>query len=254
VNLRRGGCRSAVVDLLPAIDIHSGRVVRLIQGEPARQTVYGDDPLAVAEHFVEQGARWIHLVDLDRALGAGDNFETMRRVARKMASRVKLQLGGGFRSQELLRAGLALGVARIVIGTAAVTDPAFLPAAVAAVGAKHLALGIDARDGFLAVRGWTETTSRRAEELVRQVLGEGIQTVVYTDISRDGMLAGPDISGAVALQQLGARVIVSGGVATAADVRSACEAGLSGIIVGRALYEARLDLPQALAAADCSPD
>lgn len=241
------------MDLLPAIDIRSGRVVRLIQGEPARQTVYGDDPLAVAEHFVEQGAHWIHLVDLDRALGAGDNLETMRRIAHKLASRVQLQLGGGFRSQELLRAGLALGVARIVIGTAAVTDPAFLPAAVAAVGAQHLAMGIDARDGFVALRGWTETTSRRAEELAREVLREGIQTVVYTDITRDGMLAGPDISGAVALQQLGARVIVSGGVSTTSDIRSACEAGLAGIIVGRALYEARLDLPQALAAADCSP-
>jgi phosphoribosylformimino-5-aminoimidazole carboxamide ribotide isomerase len=242
------------VDLLPAIDIRSGRVVRLIQGEPARQTVYGDDPLAVAEHFVEQGTRWIHLVDLDRALGVGDNFETIRRIARRMASRVQLQLGGGFRSQELLRAGLALGVARIVIGTAAVADPAFLPAAMAAVGAQRLAVGIDARDGFVALRGWTETTPRRARELASEVLDVGIQTLVYTDISRDGMLGGPDISGAVALERLGARVIVSGGVATVADVRSACEAGLAGIIVGRALYEARLDLPQALAAADCSPD
>jgi phosphoribosylformimino-5-aminoimidazole carboxamide ribotide isomerase len=240
------------VDLLPAIDIRSGRVVRLTQGEPTRQTVYGDDPVAVAEHFVEQGASWIHIVDLDRAFGSGDNLETISRIAQRLASRVQLQLGGGFRSLNLLQAGLALGVARIVIGTAAATDSAFVHAAVTTAGPRRLALGIDARKGYVALRGWTETTSRRAEDLALEGMGEGIETVVYTDIGRDGMLSGLDLAGAVALQGLGARVIASGGVATAEDIRSACQAGLAGVIVGRALYEGRINLSEGLAAATCS--
>jgi phosphoribosylformimino-5-aminoimidazole carboxamide ribotide isomerase len=241
------------VDLLPAIDIRNGRVVRLSQGEATRQTVYGDDPVAVAEHFVEQGAGWIHVVDLDRAFGVGNNLEPIRRIAVRLASRVRLQLGGGFRTLELLQAGIELGAARIVIGTAAAADPAFVPGAVAAVGAERLAMGIDARGGFVALRGWTETTTRRADDLAREVIRGGIQTVVYTDISRDGMLRGPDLSGAVALQRIGARVIASGGVTGTADIKAACEAGLAGVIVGRALYEGLLKLPEGLEAANCSP-
>jgi phosphoribosylformimino-5-aminoimidazole carboxamide ribotide isomerase len=240
------------VDLFPAIDIRRGRVVRLSQGEAARQTVYGGDPLAVAERFVADGAGWIHIVDLDGAFGVGENFDIIRRITHAVGAQVRLQLGGGFRSIELLRAGIELGAARIVIGTAAATDPTFVPAAVAAVGAERLAMGIDARDGLVAVRGWTETSSRRADELARQVVGEGIQTVVYTDIGRDGMLNGPNLAGAVALQGTGARVIVSGGVASTGDVRSACEAGLAGVIVGRALYEGRFSVPQGLEAARCA--
>jgi phosphoribosylformimino-5-aminoimidazole carboxamide ribotide isomerase len=240
------------VDLLPAIDISRGRVVRLSQGEATRQTVYGDDPLAVAERFVADGADWIHVVDLDRAFGVGENLDVIGRIARAVGAQVRLQLGGGFRSVELLRAGIDLGAARIVIGTAAATDPTFVPAAVAAVGAERLAMGIDARDGFVAVRGWTETSSRRADELARDVVGEGIQTVVFTDIGRDGMLTGPDLAGAVALQSTGARIIASGGVASTGDIRAACKAGLAGVIVGRALYEGRLTVPQGLEAARCA--
>jgi phosphoribosylformimino-5-aminoimidazole carboxamide ribotide isomerase len=241
------------VDLLPAIDIRSGRVVRLSQGEATRQTVYGDDPLAVAERFVDQGARWIHVVDLDRALGTGDNLVAVRRVADRIGSRVQVQLGGGFRSLDLLRAGLELGVARIVIGTAAAVHAGFVATAVALVGSGQLAVGIDAREGLVAVRGWTETSTRQADDLAREVVGEGIETIIYTDITRDGMLAGPDLAGALALQRIGARVIASGGVASTGDVRAACEAGLAGVIVGRGLYEGRLSLPEALEAANCSP-
>jgi phosphoribosylformimino-5-aminoimidazole carboxamide ribotide isomerase len=241
------------VDLLPAIDIRSGRVVRLTQGEPTRQTVYGDDPVAVAQRFVEQGARWIHVVDLDRAFGVGDNVAAVRRIVARLASSAYLQLGGGFRTVELLRSGLDLGIARMVIGTAAVADPGFIPAAVAAVGANRLAMGIDVREGLVALRGWTATSSLRAEDLARKALAHGIETVVYTDISRDGMLGGSDLSGAAALQSTGARVIASGGVASVADIRAACKAGLAGVIVGRALYEGRLSVPEALKAAACSP-
>lgn len=240
------------MDLLPAIDISRGRVVRLSQGEATRQTIYGDDPLAVAARFVADGAAWIHVVDLDRAFGKGDNLEIIRRIAIGVSTQVRLQLGGGFRSIELLRAGVEMGAARIVIGTAAATDPTFVPAAVAAVGAERLAMGIDARDGFVAVRGWTETSARRADELAREVVAAGMQTLVYTDIGRDGMLNGPDLAGAAALQHIGARVIASGGVAGPGDIRSACEAGLAGVIVGRALYEGRLTVPQGLEAARCA--
>jgi len=236
------------VDLFPSIDIRSGRVVRLSQGEATRQTVYGDDPVAVAERFVEQGASWVHVVDLDRALGTGDNLPAVARIARRVGSRVRLQLGGGL---DLVRAGLDLGVARVVIGTAAAVDPSFVASAVSATGSERLVVGIDTREGQVALRGWTETSTQRAEELARRVVADGIDTVIYTDIGRDGMLGGPDLAGAAALLATGARVIVSGGVASAEDIRGARASGLAGVIVGRALYEGRLTLSEALAA--CHP-
>ena len=241
------------MDLLPAIDIRNGRVVRLSQGERARQTVYGDDPVAVAQGFLEQGARWIHVVDLDRAFGTGDNLAVVHLIAARFATKLQLQLGGGLRSKALIREALDLGFTRAVIGTAAAADPDFVPEMLAAVGATRLAVGIDARNGMVAVRGWTETSTTRAEDLARRVVLAGIETVIYTDIDRDGMLNGPDLAGATSLRTIGARVIVSGGIAGSADVRAACEAGLDGVIVGRALYEGRLTLPEALKAAACSP-
>jgi phosphoribosylformimino-5-aminoimidazole carboxamide ribotide isomerase len=239
------------VDLFPSIDIRSGRVVRLSQGEATRQTVYGDDPVAVAERFVQQGASWIHVVDLDRALGTGDNLSAVAQIANRVGSRVRLQLGGGFRTLELVRAGLDLGVARVVIGTAAAEDPNFVASAVSVTGSERLAVGIDARGGKVALRGWTETSTESAEELARRVVADGIGTVIYTDIGRDGMLGGPDLAGAAALLATGARVIVSGGVASVEDIRGALASGLAGVIVGRALYEGRLTLSEALAA--CQP-
>ncbi len=241
------------MDLLPAIDIRNGRVVRLSQGERARQTVYGDDPTAVAERFVEQGARWIHVVDLDRAFGSGDNLPAVRRIAQRLASKAYLELGGGLRSIALVREALELGFARAVIGTAAASEPGLVPELLAAVGAARLAVGIDVRDGLVAVRGWTETSTVRAEELARRVVESGVQTLIYTDIARDGMLSGPNLQGALSLQATGAAVIVSGGIASAEDIRAACQAGLEGVVVGRALYEGTLALPEAIRAAACSP-
>jgi len=241
------------VDLLPAIDIRNGRVVRLSQGERARQTVYGDDPVAVAERFLEQGARWIHVVDLDRAFGTGENLAVLRLIADRLATKVQLQLGGGLRSPHLIREALDLGFARAVIGTAAAVDPGFVPEMLGLVDAAHLAVGIDSRDGLVAVRGWTETSTTRAEDLARRVVQAGIETLVYTDIARDGMLSGPDLAGAVSMKIFGAQVIVSGGVAGSSDVRAICRAGLGGVIVGRALYEGQLTLSEALRAAVCSP-
>jgi phosphoribosylformimino-5-aminoimidazole carboxamide ribotide isomerase len=241
------------VDLLPAIDIRNGRVVRLSQGERARQTVYGDDPVTVAERFLEQGAQWIHVVDLDRAFGTGENLAVVHRIAGRVAAKLRLQLGGGLRSKDLIREALDLGFARAVIGTAAAAESNFVPEMLAEVGPARLAVGIDTRNGLVAVRGWTETSTTRAQDLARRVVQAGIETLIYTDIDRDGMLNGPDLVGAVSLRTIGARVIVSGGVAGSADVRAACQAGLDGAIVGRALYEGRLTLPEALEAAACSP-
>jgi phosphoribosylformimino-5-aminoimidazole carboxamide ribotide isomerase len=237
------------VELFPAIDIRNGRVVRLSQGEATRQTIYGEDPAAVAESFVSGGARWIHVVDLDRAFGEGENEPALRRILERVAGRARVQAGGGFRSLELVRRGLELGVARVVLGTAAAMDPDFLPAVAAAVPAEQVAAGVDAREGKVAVRGWTETSTLTAAELARRALSAGIRTMIYTDVARDGMLQGPDIGGALRLQDAGASVVVSGGVSSLADLRRAAEAGLSGVIVGRALYEGHFELSQALQAA-----
>jgi phosphoribosylformimino-5-aminoimidazole carboxamide ribotide isomerase len=237
------------VELYPAIDIRNGRVVRLSQGEATRQTVYGEDPAAVAEAFVAAGARWIHVVDLDRAFGQGHNEPVLLRVIERVAGRVQLQAGGGFRSLELVRRGVELGMSRIVVGTAAAIDPDFLPTLVAEIPLERVAVGVDARDGRVAVRGWTETSSLTAVELARRAVGAGIPTLIYTDVARDGIMQGPDVAGALRLQREGAAVIVSGGVASLADLRLVAEAGLSGAIVGRALYEGRVDLREALRAA-----
>jgi phosphoribosylformimino-5-aminoimidazole carboxamide ribotide isomerase len=234
--------------LLPAIDLRRGRVVRLSQGEADRETVYGDDPLAVAERFAAEGAAWIHLVDLDRAFGEGDNAALVGRVIAGLGDRLRVQAGGGFRTLEAVERMLELGAARVVIGTAAVRSPELVPAALARAGAERLAVGIDARAGIVAIRGWREQSGERVDDVARRVIGEGIRTLVYTDVARDGMLEGPDVAGAAALRALGAEVIASGGVATLDDVRRLRDAGLAGAIVGRAIYEGRFTVREAVEA------
>ena len=234
------------MDLFPAIDIRGGRVVRLAQGEAGRETRYHDDPVAQAEAFLAAGARWIHAVDLDRAFGTGDNLAPIRAIASRLGTKVSIQVGGGIRSLDALSAVLDLGVARAVLGTATVTDPALVPAAIQQAGPERVVIGLDAKRGMVAIRGWVETTDLRVDEVCRRVLREGARTVVYTDVSRDGMLTGPDIEGAKALTAMGASVIASGGVSSLDDLRSVAEAGLAGAIVGRALYDGRFTLAEAL--------
>jgi len=232
------------VELYPAVDVQGGRVVRLRQGEAAHATAYADDPVAVAEAFAAAGARWLHFVDLDRAFGTGDNRALARRVL--AAAKTRVQVGGGLRTAEAIEEMLAWGATRVVIGTKAATDPALVERLLRRHGAARLAVGIDARDGRVAVRGWTEVFDLAPVELARRVQAQGATTVIYTDATRDGMLAGPDLAGARALAALGLDVIASGGVASLDDLRAARAAGLAGAIVGRALYEGRFTLVEAL--------
>jgi len=234
------------VDLYPAIDLRGGRVVRLSQGEAARETSYHTDPVAQAEQFVADGARWLHVVDLDRAFGTGDNLTVIRSIVSGVGGQTSIQVGGGIRSLEALTAVLELGVSRAVLGTAVVTDPALVPSALRAVGENRLAVGLDTKGGYIAIRGWVETTPFSALDICRRVLDAGMKTIIYTDVARDGMLAGPDLEGACELKALGAAVIVSGGVGSLTDLMAAKPLGLAGVIVGRALYEGKIQVRQAL--------
>ena len=232
------------MDLYPAVDVQGGRVVRLRQGAPDQATAFGDDPVAVAQGFASDGARWVHFVDLDRAFGRGDNRTLARRFL--AAASVPVQVGGGLRTEAAIDEMLEWGAARVVIGTKAATDPALVERLLARCGPGRLAVGIDAKDGQVAVRGWTEVFDLTALQLAQRVRGQGARTVIYTDVARDGMLTGPDVAGARAIAALGLDVIASGGVASLDDLLSVRAAGLAGAIVGRALYEGRFTLPEAL--------
>jgi phosphoribosylformimino-5-aminoimidazole carboxamide ribotide isomerase len=238
------------MEIIPAIDLRGGRVVRLIQGDPARETRYGDDPAATAREWERRGAGRLHVVDLDGALGGTPaNQAAVRAILG--AVRIPIQVGGGLRSPEAVRTLLALGVDRAVLGTAAIRDPEFLAAA-CATHPGRVALGLDARAGVVAVSGWAEATSLSTVELAGRVRGLPLAAVIYTDIGRDGMLQGPDLEGLAAVADAaGLPVIASGGVTSAADIAALCglEArGVVGAIVGKALYDGRLSLEAALAA------
>jgi phosphoribosylformimino-5-aminoimidazole carboxamide ribotide isomerase len=233
------------MELYPAVDVQGGRVVRLAQGEAQRATAYADDPLAVARAFADGGARWAHFVDLDRAFGRGDNRDLARRFL--AGTPLRVQVGGGLRTEDAIEEMLAWGASRVVIGTKAATDPDLVERLLRRHGADRLAVGIDAKDGKVAVRGWTEVFDLTAGGLAERVRAQGARTVIYTDVRRDGMLTGPDLDGARALAALGLDVIASGGVASLDDLQAARGAGLAGAIVGRALYEGRFTLAQALA-------
>lgn len=238
------------VELYPAIDLRDGRVVRLTKGDYAQQTVYGDDPVAVAIGFVEEGATWIHVVDLDAArTGDPVNRAIVGRIASALAGRCRLQTGGGVRTLADVEALAAAGVTRVVMGSAAVRDPELVAAASAIM---PVAVGLDHRDGELAVHGWTEGSGVRLAEALRSF--PSAAAFVITDIARDGMLVGPDVEGlAAAASATHIPVIASGGVASLADLAAlAGVAGLAGAITGKALYEGRFTVAEALAALDPS--
>ncbi|MFM8563922.1 MAG: HisA/HisF-related TIM barrel protein [Acidimicrobiia bacterium] len=232
------------VDLYPAIDLRAGKVVRLTQGDYSRETVYGDDPVAVARSFADAGAPWVHIVDLDAArTGDPVNRTIIARVAAALAGRASLQTGGGVRSvadaEELARAG----VSRVVMGSAAVADPASV---VAASQVVDVAVGLDHRAGDVAVHGWTESSGVNLVEALGWF--PTARAFVITDIARDGMLSGPDLEGlAMAVSSTSVPVIASGGVSSLDDVTALARLdGLGGIITGRALYEGRFSVGEAL--------
>ena len=244
--------------IYPAIDLRNGQVVRLKEGDPSRQTAYSGNPAEMARHWLSIGASWLHVINLDGALrqaqddafGESDManqqaLRTILRVAGEFGAQV--QFGGGLRSLEAINMVLETGIQRAIIGTLAVERQDVLEAALSRFGPKRIAVGIDARDGLVRVRGWQESSRIPATDLARQMRTLGLRTVIFTDISRDGMGLGLNIAATRELADVsGLDVIASGGVHTLEDVLAAWRAGLSGAIIGRALYDGTIDLEEAL--------
>ena len=233
--------------LYPAIDLKDGQCVRLLRGDMAQATVFGTDPAAQALAFAAAGCRWLHLVDLNGAFaGAPVNGAAVEAIL--AAVEVPVQLGGGIRDRATIDRWLERGVTRVILGTAAVRDPGLVRAAAAAAPGR-VAVGIDARDGRVAVEGWAETTDMTATDLARRFEDAGVAAIIYTDIDCDGAMQGPNVAATAALARaVSIPVIASGGVSSLDDLRALKESGapLDGAISGRALYEGRIDLAEAV--------
>lgn len=234
--------------IFPAIDLRGGRVVRLTRGDFDRMNVYGEDPAAAARAFRAAGADCLHVVDLDGArAGTPQNGDALRAIA--AVEGLFVQVGGGLRSPQAVEETLALGARRVILGTAALSDAPFLDAMLKQYG-ERIAVGVDARDGRVAVDGWTRTTGEDAFSFCRSLQERDVSTVVYTDISRDGMLAGANLEAYRRLCALdGLRIIASGGIHSAGEIARLRDMGVDGAIVGKALYEGKLTVQAALEAA-----
>ena len=234
--------------LYPAIDLVGGKAVRLYKGDYAQMTVYSDDPLSVAKDFQNAGAKRMHLVDLEAAKsGVPENAETIRAIAEN--TDLFLEVGGGIRTMQTLETYLSLGVDRAILGTAAVTDPDFLREAVEKYG-ERVAVGVDLKDGYVAIKGWTETSDLTAESFFAKMEALGVRTVICTDISRDGAMKGTNRALYRELsEKFSIDLIASGGVSSIGDVTALKEMGLHGAIIGKAYYTGAIDLKQALEAA-----
>ena len=240
--------------LFPAIDLKAGQVVRLYKGAMDRATVYGNDPAAQAEAFQAAGFRWLHLVDLDGAVaGKAGNAAAVEAILQRMT--LPVQLGGGIRDLASVERWLALGVKRVILGTAAVRDPAFVRAACRAHPGR-IVVGVDAKDGLVAVEGWAETSTLTALDLARRFADAGVAALLFTDVGRDGALTGVNVEATAALaRNSGLPVLASGGVAGLDDLRrlkAAAHHGIEGVVVGRALYEGKLEAASALALLDAA--
>lgn len=235
--------------LLPAIDLRGGNVVRLSEGDFAGETVYGSDPAEFARGFAAAGARWIHIVDLDGAKdGARRQTEVVARIVAAVGESAASEVAGGLRDEEAVDAALSAGAARAVVGTAALRDPAFVGRLVARFGAERIAIALDVRDGLAVGQGWVPGASGvPVEEALTTLADRGARTFVVTAIERDGLLTGPNLDllgGMVALDR--GAIIASAGVSSLADISAVRALGCSGVIIGRALYEGRLDLAAAV--------
>ena len=235
--------------IYPAIDLRSGQVVRLRQGDPDRQTVYSTDPAHTAEQWAAEGAQWLHVVNLDGAFGetARENRRALQEIVGACGELVNIQFGGGLRRIDDIAIALEAGVSRAVVGTAAIEEPGFAASAVKRFD-RQVAFALDAEGGRLKTHGWQRAVSQSVNGFAAYLASCGAETVIYTDISRDGMETGVDWLAAKELvQQTGFEVIASGGVASLADVKKVRETDLSGVIIGRALYENNFTLTEALA-------
>ncbi|RPI83370.1 MAG: 1-(5-phosphoribosyl)-5-[(5-phosphoribosylamino)methylideneamino]imidazole-4-carboxamide isomerase [Chloroflexi bacterium] len=234
--------------IYPAVDIRQGKVVRLIEGDPARQTMYGD-PFAAARRWIEAGTEWLHVVNLDGAFGneGDENPQTIKGLLQLFGKDVKIQVGGGLRSIQDIEELLSGGARRVVLGTIAVENPDTAEKALQTFGPEHIALALDARDGKILVSGWAGETDILPEALGKEFRQRGLTTAIYTDIRRDGGGAGVNIEASRKLaESTKLEIIASGGAKSLEDVRKAKAAGLGGIILGRALYAGSIDLGEAL--------
>ena len=237
--------------IYPAIDIKDGKCVRLLQGRFSDVTVYGDSPADMAQKWESLGGEFIHVVDLDGALkGAGVNADCIREICARVS--VPVQTGGGIRTMEDIESRLNIGVNRVIIGTKAVSDSEFVKKAVDKYGEK-IVIGIDAKDGRVAIEGWEKTSDFTAVEFAKKMVALGVQTIVYTDIATDGTLSGPNVA---AMREMAAAVnadiIASGGVGSLDDILSLKDTGVEGVIVGKALYTGHIDLAEAVARCEAS--
>ena len=240
------------MEVIPAIDLRGGRCVRLHQGDFDRETVFSDDPVSLALQWQEQGGRRLHVVDLDgAATGEPTHLEAISSIV--AALDIPVQVGGGIRSAATARAWLDAGVARVVIGTAAVRDPEMVRAVCRVHGSDQVVVSIDARGGMVALQGWTEASEVSVLDLAQRMSALGVVRLLYTDIDRDGMLTGPDVdTNARLVRDTGMAVLASGGVASVEDVRRLVPTGAEGVIVGRALYTGAVTLPEAVSAAEAA--
>ncbi len=235
------------MEVIPAIDLRGGRCVRLHQGDFDRETVFSDDPLAMAQRWQQEGGPRLHLVDLDGA-ATGEPAHLAIIAAIVDSLNIPVQVGGGIRSVDTARAWLDAGVDRVVIGTAAVRNPAMVAEVCRNHGAGRVVVSVDARDGMVALQGWKEASEVSVLELAGQMSELGVKRLLYTDIARDGMLTGPDLDTNASLaQQTGMAILASGGVSSVEDIRNLVPTGVEGVIVGRALYTGAVSLSAALA-------
>lgn len=240
--------------LIPAIDLKDGQCVRLKQGDMDQATIFSEDPAAMARHWVDRGARRLHLVDLNGAFaGKPKNEEAIRAIIDEVGSEIPVQLGGGIRDLETIERYLDDGLSYVIIGTAAVKNPGFLQDACTAFGG-HIIVGLDAKDGKVATDGWSKLTGHEVVDLARKFEDWGVESIIYTDIGRDGMLTGINIEATVKLaQSLTIPVIASGGLSSIGDIEKLCaveDEGIEGVICGRAIYSGDLDFAKAQARAD----
>jgi len=231
--------------IYPAVDVKEGRCVRLVQGEFDKVTVYSDNPVEMALKWEQLGAQYLHVVDLDGArTGHVQNIPTISEMAVKLG--IPLQMGGGIRTIEMIETILWKGIHRVILGTSAVKDPNLVKNALKSFG-DSIAIGIDAKDGMVAIEGWAKTSEFTAIGFAKKMEELGAKTIIYTDISRDGMLAGPNLKAMEEMvNAVGIEVIASGGVSNIDDIKNLKEVGVSGVIVGKALYTGDLDLKEAI--------